>query len=126
MSIEDGYFLAAELERVDVRDRAQVEAALGRYEQRRRKHTATISQMAWMNGIMFHRIPRWLAPLRDLFFDHTPFLQKVIGEATPGQILSQLAEIDQVEAERAGRARAAAACEASGEGGAKRGPTRSD
>jgi hypothetical protein len=27
-----------------------------------------------------------------------PLLQKVVGEATPGQILSQLEEIDKVEA----------------------------
>lgn len=101
MSIEDGYFLMAELERVDLQDPVATNGALQAYEERRKKHTATISQMAWMNGIMFHRIPRWLAPMRDLFFDHTPFLQKVIGEATPTQILSQLAEIDAVEAQRA-------------------------
>ncbi len=102
MSIEDGYFLAAELERVDVRDGAAVRRALQAFEDRRKKHTAQVSQMAWMNGIMFHRIPAWLAPVRDLVFDHTPLLQKVIGEATPGQILSQLDEIDAVEARRAG------------------------
>jgi hypothetical protein len=50
---------------------------------------------------MFHRAPSWLAPVRDLVFDHTPLLQKVIGEATPAQILSQLAEIDAVEEQRA-------------------------
>jgi 2-polyprenyl-6-methoxyphenol hydroxylase-like FAD-dependent oxidoreductase len=101
MSIEDGYFLAAELEHVDVRDTAQVHAALQAFEERRKKHTSQVSQMAWINGIMFHRLPAWLAPVRDLVFDHTPLLQKVIGEATPGQILSQLAEIDKVEAGRA-------------------------
>jgi hypothetical protein len=53
-----------------------------------------------MNGIMFHRLPAWLAPARDFVFDHTPLLQKVIGEATPGQILSQLGDIDEVEALR--------------------------
>jgi 2-polyprenyl-6-methoxyphenol hydroxylase-like FAD-dependent oxidoreductase len=104
MSIEDGYFLAAELEQVDVRDTAQVRHALQAFEDRRKKHTATVSQMAWMNGIMFHRLPPWLAPVRDLVFDHTPLLQKVIGEATPGQILSQLDEIDAVERRRAQRA----------------------
>jgi 2-polyprenyl-6-methoxyphenol hydroxylase-like FAD-dependent oxidoreductase len=84
-----------------MRDTAAVTAALQAYEERRKKHTATISQMAWANGMMFHRLPRWLAPVRDAFFDHTPFLQKVIGEATPGQILSQLGEIDEVERQRA-------------------------
>lgn len=101
MSIEDGYFLAAELEQTDVRDPAQAAAACQAFEERRKKHTATVSQMAWMNGLMFHRAPGWLAPVRDLVFDRTPLLQKVIGEATPGQILSQLSEIDAVEARRA-------------------------
>ena len=36
--------------------------------------------------------------MRDALFDHTPFLQKVIGESTPGEILKQLDEIDQTEA----------------------------
>jgi hypothetical protein len=33
--------------------------------------------------------------VRDTVFDHTPFLQKVIGESTPGEILKQLDEIDE-------------------------------
>jgi 6-hydroxynicotinate 3-monooxygenase len=100
MSIEDGYFLAAELELTDVHDPGQVRRALQAFEERRKKHTAQVSQMAWINGIMFHRLPPWLVPVRDLIFDHTPLLQKVIGEATPGQILSQLDEIDTVERNR--------------------------
>ena len=58
--------------------------ALQAFEERRKKHTSQVSQMAYINGIMFHRLPSWLAPVRDLIFDHTPLLQKVIGEATPG------------------------------------------
>jgi 6-hydroxynicotinate 3-monooxygenase len=101
MSIEDGYFLMAELEQINLEDPVATNSALQAYEERRKKHTATISQIAWMNGMLFHRAPKWLAPLRDLFFDHTPFLQKMIGESTPTQILSQLAEIDAVEQNRA-------------------------
>ena len=104
MSIEDGYFLAAELEQLDLTDTDQVRMGLQAFENRRKKHTGQVSQMAWMNGLMFHRAPSWLAPVRDLIFDHTPLLQKVIGEATPGQILSQLEEIDKVEATRRARA----------------------
>jgi 6-hydroxynicotinate 3-monooxygenase len=100
MSIEDGYFLAAELEPVDMSDTDQVHSALQAFEERRKKHTSQVSQLAYYNGVMFHRIPAWLAPGRDFVFDHTPLLQKVIGEATPDQILSQLAEIDDVEAQR--------------------------
>jgi 2-polyprenyl-6-methoxyphenol hydroxylase-like FAD-dependent oxidoreductase len=104
MSIEDGYFLAAELEQVDVGDAAQVASALQAFEDRRKKHTARISQMAFYNGVMFHRLPAALRPLRDLVFDHTPLLQKVVGEATPAQILSQLDEIEKVE-QRVSRSR---------------------
>ena len=76
-------------------------AALQAFEERRKKHTRQVSQLAYYNGIMFHRLPAFLRPLRDLVFDHTPLLQKVIGDAMPAQILSQLDEIDAVERRRA-------------------------
>ena len=38
-----------------------------------------------------------MRPIRDLFFDHSPFLQKMIGDGTPGEILKQLDEIDLAE-----------------------------
>ena len=101
MSIEDGYFLIAELEQVELTRSDEVRRALQAFEDRRKKHTASVSQQAYYTGIMFHRIPAPLRPLRDLIYDHTPLLQKVIGEATPGQILSQLQEIDEVEQRRA-------------------------
>ena len=100
MSIEDGYFLAAELERVDLGDVAQVRGALQAFEERRKPHTSKVSQLAYYNGIMFHRLPAPLRPLRDFVFDHTPLLQKIIGDDMPAQILSQLAEIDAVEQRR--------------------------
>jgi 2-polyprenyl-6-methoxyphenol hydroxylase-like FAD-dependent oxidoreductase len=94
MSIEDGYFLARELAAVDIADTDQVRAALQAYEDRRKPHTAKMSELAYRNGRMFHHLPRPLQPLRDLVFDHTPFLQKVIGEQMPNDIVSQLAEIE--------------------------------
>jgi 2-polyprenyl-6-methoxyphenol hydroxylase-like FAD-dependent oxidoreductase len=100
MSIEDGYFLACELERVDVRDPAAVRRALQAFEDRRKPHTAQVTEMAYRLGRMFHYAPAPLRPIRDLVYDHTPLLQKVIGEQTPGHILKQLAEIDAVEAAR--------------------------
>src|SRR4051794_2259146 len=100
MSIEDGYFLASELERIDVHDLRAVRRALQAFEDRRKPHTRRVSQQAFFTGYAFHRIPRPLRPLRDLVYDHTPMLQKVVGDATPDHILSQLAEIDQVEAAR--------------------------
>jgi 2-polyprenyl-6-methoxyphenol hydroxylase-like FAD-dependent oxidoreductase len=94
MSIEDGYFLARELAAVDIADTDQVRTALQGYEDRRKPHTAKMSQLAYNNGRIFHHLPRPLQPLRDLVFDHTPFLQKVIGESMPNDIVSQLAEIE--------------------------------
>lgn len=95
MSIEDGYFLARELSAVDLADTGQVRQALQAYEDRRKPHTAKMSQLAYRNGKLFHHCPRVLQPLRDLVFDHTPFLQKVIGDQMPGDILAQLAEIEE-------------------------------
>ena len=94
MSIEDGYFLARELAAVDIRDRAAVEGALQAYEERRKPHTAYVTELAYKVGRMFHHLPKPLRPLRDLVFDRTPFLQKMIGDQMPAQILSQLAEIE--------------------------------
>jgi 2-polyprenyl-6-methoxyphenol hydroxylase-like FAD-dependent oxidoreductase len=94
MSIEDGYFLAYELQRCEIRNETHVYASLKRYEGRRKAHTAWVTEQARFNGRIFHHAPKWLQPLRDLFFDHTSFLQRVIGDATPGHILKQLEEID--------------------------------
>jgi 2-polyprenyl-6-methoxyphenol hydroxylase-like FAD-dependent oxidoreductase len=100
MSIEDGYFLASELERIDVHDQAAVRVALQAFEDRRKPHTAQVTEMAYKLGRMFHYAPAPLRPVRDLVYDHTPLLQKVIGQQTPEHILKQLAEIDAVEAAR--------------------------
>ena len=94
MSLEDAYFLARELDAVDVADAGAVRRALQAYEDRRKPHTAKMSQLAWFNGKIFHRCPRPLQPVRDLIFDRTPFLQKVIGDQMPADILSQLADIE--------------------------------
>jgi len=93
MSIEDGYFLARELAAIDIADRQAVEEALQRYEERRKPHTAWVTEQARFNGRIFHHTPRALQPLRDFVFDHTSFLQKVIGDQTPRHILKQLEEI---------------------------------
>jgi len=93
MSIEDGYFLAREFVGCDMRDGNAVKATLQRYEDRRKPHTAQVTQQAYFNGKIFHHTPRLLQPLRDFVFDRTPFLQKVIGDAMPAHILKQLNEI---------------------------------
>lgn len=97
MSIEDGYFLARELSAVDIADRTAVVSALQRYEDRRKPHTAAVSQGAFYTGRMFHHLPAPLRPVRDFIFDHTPLLQKMVGDVMPRHILSQLAEIEDAE-----------------------------
>jgi 2-polyprenyl-6-methoxyphenol hydroxylase-like FAD-dependent oxidoreductase len=99
MAIEDGYFLGRRIAGVDLTDRAAVETALAAYETPRKPHTKLQSNLAYQLGQMFHHAPAPLRPIRDLFFDRTGFLQKVIGDATPGEILAQLEEIDIVERE---------------------------
>jgi len=96
MSIEDGYFLARELQACDIHDDTSVRNALQAYEDRRKPHTARVSQQAYFTGKIFHHTPRLLRPLRDFIYDHTPFLQKVIGDDTPAHILKQLNEIEDV------------------------------
>jgi 2-polyprenyl-6-methoxyphenol hydroxylase-like FAD-dependent oxidoreductase len=94
MSIEDGYFLGRALRGVDPTDYSAVRAAVQAYEDQRKPHTAQQVQMAWMNGKIFHHTPRLLQPLRDLVLDHTPFLQKVVGDSNPREINKQLALIE--------------------------------
>jgi 2-polyprenyl-6-methoxyphenol hydroxylase-like FAD-dependent oxidoreductase len=93
MAIEDGYFVGRALRDVDLTDPAAVARALAAYEDPRRDHTKFQVRMAYMNGRMFHHTPRLLQPLRDLVLDHTPFLQKVVGDASPAEINKQLALI---------------------------------
>ena len=97
MATEDGYFLGRRLAGLDLTDHAAVAQALLDFEEPRRPHTARQSQTAYFLGQLFHHAPRPLAPVRDTVFDHTPFLQKVIGESTPGEILKQLDEIEETE-----------------------------
>jgi 2-polyprenyl-6-methoxyphenol hydroxylase-like FAD-dependent oxidoreductase len=93
MAIEDGYFIGRVLRGVDLTDLGAVSAALQSYEEPRKPHTAEQVKLAWMNGRLFHHMARPLRPLRDFVFDHTPFLQKVIGDSNPAAINKQLALI---------------------------------
>ncbi|WP_290051555.1 FAD-dependent oxidoreductase [Amycolatopsis solani] len=94
MSIEDGYFLGRALRGVDLGDFTAVQRCLRSYEDPRKPHTARQVQQAWILGKVFHHAPAPLRPLRDFVFDHTPFLQKVVGDANHGEISKQLALIE--------------------------------
>jgi len=97
MAIEDGYFLGRRLAGLDLTDYAAVQAALDAYETPRRPHTARQTQQAWILGKVFHHAPAPLRPVRDLILDHTPLLQKVVGESSPREIISQLDDITEAE-----------------------------
>lgn len=97
MATEDGYFLGRRLAGVDLSDYAAVRQALQDFETPRKPHTARQVQQAFVLGKLFHHAPPPLQAVRDAILDHTPFLQKVVGESAPGEILKQLAEIDVAE-----------------------------
>ena len=98
MATEDGYFLGRRLAGVDLSDHTAVRAALDAFETPRKPHTARQVQQAYLLGQVFHHAPAPLRPLRDILLDHTPFLQKVVGDTSPGEIVGQLAMIDEAEA----------------------------
>ncbi|BBH67830.1 salicylate hydroxylase [Actinoplanes sp. OR16] len=103
MATEDGYFLGRRLGGVDLSDHQAVQAALRAYENPRKPHTTRQVQQAWMLGKLFHHAPAPLRPVRDAILDHTPLLQKVVGESSPGEIVAQIAAIDEAEAQFAAR-----------------------
>lgn len=97
MATEDGYFLGRQLAGVDLSDYAAVRSALDAFEAPRKPHTARQVQQAFVLGKVFHHAPAPLRPVRDAILDRTPFLQKVVGEASPGEIVAQIAAIDETE-----------------------------
>jgi 2-polyprenyl-6-methoxyphenol hydroxylase-like FAD-dependent oxidoreductase len=97
MATEDGYFLGRELAGVDLKDSGAVRRALDAFEGPRKPHTARQVQQAFVLGKVFHHAPAPLRPVRDFVLDRTPFLQKVVGEKSPGEIVAQLAAIDEAE-----------------------------
>ena len=97
MATEDGYFLGRQLAGVNLSDYAAVRAALDAFETPRKPHTARQVQQAFILGKVFHHAPAPLRPVRDAILDRTPFLQKVVGESSPGEILAQISAIDDAE-----------------------------
>ena len=97
MAIEDGYFVGRQLAGLDLSKYAAVRAALDAYENPRKPHTAKQVQMAYVLGKVFHHAPSPIRPVRDAVLDHTPFLQKQVGETAPREIVAQIAEIDVAE-----------------------------
>jgi 2-polyprenyl-6-methoxyphenol hydroxylase-like FAD-dependent oxidoreductase len=94
MAIEDGYFLGRQLAGLDLGDRAALEAALLEFEEPRRKHTRQQAGIAYQSGKLYHHTPRALRGVRDLVLDHTPLLQKIIGDSNPKTIYQLLDAVD--------------------------------
>ena len=78
MAIEDGWWLAKSLEGADLASRAELAEGLARYDQQRVAYTNKNAKVARYMGHLFHHAPWPLAQLRDLVFDHTGFLEKMI------------------------------------------------
>lgn len=97
MATEDGYFLGRRLAGADLSDYAAVRTALDAFEAPRKPHTARQVQQAYILGKVFHHAPGPLRAARDAILDRTPFLQKVVGESSPGEILAQISAIDEAE-----------------------------
>jgi 2-polyprenyl-6-methoxyphenol hydroxylase-like FAD-dependent oxidoreductase len=93
MSICDGYFIGRMLAGVDLADTAAVVKALVDYETPRIPHTTEQVQSAYVLGKVFHHAPAPLRPLRDFVLDHTPLLQRQVGERNPREIVAQLDEM---------------------------------
>ncbi len=97
MAIEDGYYLGRALAGVDLADPAALAEALAAWEEPRRGHTKMQVTQAWVLGKVFHHAPAPLRPVRDAVLDHTPLLQKNVGDRSPGEIVAQLDQIDAAE-----------------------------
>ncbi|KXJ93623.1 hypothetical protein Micbo1qcDRAFT_220244 [Microdochium bolleyi] len=90
MSICDGYFIGQKLRGINLSDTGAVEAALAAYESCQREHTTAQVNQAYFLGRLFHHTPFPLTLVRDTVLDWTPFLQWVVGDTNPKEIMAQL------------------------------------
>lgn len=74
MAIEDGYYLMRALGGQDLTAQT-VKAGFARYDEERVTYCNHHVELARKLGRMFHALPTPAAVLRDLVFDHTPFLK---------------------------------------------------
>lgn len=74
MAIEDGYYLARAFDGIDLSDKRAMAAAFEVYESERVDYVNHNMLFARRLGYVFHQVPWPLSKLRDLVFDHTPFM----------------------------------------------------
>lgn len=78
MAIEDGYWLARSLRGVDLANMAQLADGLKRYDAQRVDYTNHHAILARKLGNIFHRTPWPLSAVRDLAYNHTGLLEKLM------------------------------------------------
>ncbi|MBY6005303.1 FAD-dependent monooxygenase [Salipiger bermudensis] len=78
MAIEDGYFLGRALGGCDLSDRAAVSKAFARYERERVSYVNHHVEFARKLGQQFHHAAAPVGILRDMVFDNTRVLEKLI------------------------------------------------
>lgn len=78
MAVEDGYFLGKALGQRNLSDENSVTEGFSAFEEQRVDYVNHHVEFARKLGNIFHYLPRPLAKLRDLVFDHTGFLEKMI------------------------------------------------
>ncbi|MFT6606228.1 MAG: 2-polyprenyl-6-methoxyphenol hydroxylase-like FAD-dependent oxidoreductase [Halocynthiibacter sp.] len=78
MAIEDGYFLARAFKGGALGDRSVIDAACARYEADRVDYCNHHVEFARKLGNQFHKASKPVAWLRDLVFDNTKLLHKMI------------------------------------------------
>lgn len=78
MGIEDGYFLAREFKETSLKDAAVITQAFNRFEAERVDYVNHQVEFARELGQRFHHAPAPVALIRDLVFDNTSVLGKLI------------------------------------------------
>jgi 2-polyprenyl-6-methoxyphenol hydroxylase-like FAD-dependent oxidoreductase len=78
MAVEDGYFLGRAMAGHDLTDADQIASACHRFEAERVAYVNHHVEFARKLGDQFHKAPAPVAWLRDLVFDSTGLLQKLI------------------------------------------------
>lgn len=78
MAIEDGYFLARFLDGRNLDDPQTLRDGFAKYEETRVEYVNHNVEFARKMGNIFHHQSYPVAKIRDLIFDHTPFLNKMI------------------------------------------------
>ncbi|WP_199523185.1 NAD(P)/FAD-dependent oxidoreductase [Pararhodobacter sp. CCB-MM2] len=107
MAIEDGYVLARALEGRSLSDGPAVADAFARYEAERVAYVNHNVEFARMLGQRFHNAPAPVAWLRDMVFDHTSVLQRLVEKDYLAAAEAMSLQLRELHVDAQGRAPAA-------------------